>query len=139
MSRERLPSFQHDLHVAANHLRMTKIHQLSSDDEAILLLRQFDLDIDLIRLSPVKHMSDATGSRRCSCQGRLRKAVVKQLDQAACSLPLGRQASRCERCLEDANSFRGRLVAGDRRRVEYSLPESLMETDSHAVGGISHE
>src|SRR6266851_125924 len=66
---------ERELHVAANHLRMAKVQQLPGDDEAIALLLQFDLEIDLIRVSPVEHLSDARGSRACSWQGRLREAV----------------------------------------------------------------
>src|SRR5947199_7043203 len=66
----------HDLHAAANHLRMTKVHQLSSNREAILHLLQFDLEIDLIRVGPIEHLSDAHGGRACSCRSRPRETVV---------------------------------------------------------------
>src|SRR6266478_6087882 len=45
-------------HVAASHLRMANVQQLPGDDEAIALLPQFDLEIDLIRLRAVEHLPD---------------------------------------------------------------------------------
>src|SRR5437879_9819786 len=66
----------HELHAAANHLRMTKVHQLSSNPESILQLLTFGLEIDLIRVGPIEHLSDAHGGRACSCRSRPRETVL---------------------------------------------------------------
>ena len=115
---------EHDLHVAANHLWTANVQQLPSDGEPIALRLQFDLEIDLIRVSPVEQLSDGPGSRTYSCQDRLRKAVVYQLNHAACFLSRDGEASSCECCLDEGNFFRGRLVTSlGRRRVGYFLPK----------------
>src|SRR5258707_1317744 len=66
---------ERELHVAANNLGMANVQQLPGDDEAIALLLQFDLEIDLIRLSAVEHLPDSRVRRARSSQSRLRKAV----------------------------------------------------------------
>src|SRR5260370_35736396 len=109
---------EHDLHVAPNHLWAANVQQLSSDDQPIALRLQLELEIDLIRLSAVEQLSEAPGSRAYSCRDRLRKAVVQQLNHAGCFFPPGHGAGQCERGLDEANFFRGRLVTSlDHRRI----------------------
>src|SRR5258708_5007987 len=109
---------EHDLHVAANHLWAADVQQLSSDDKPIALWLQLELEIDLIGLSAVEQLSDAPGSRAYSCQDRLRKAVVQQLNRAGCFLSPSHRAGQCECGLDEANFFRGRLVTSlDHRRI----------------------
>ena len=71
------------MHADINGAGTASVEQLSHDDEPIAVRLGFDLNVNLVMLSPVKHLPDMHSSRACSWRERLGKAVVYQVDCAA--------------------------------------------------------
>src|SRR5467141_1055765 len=111
------------LHVAADDSRRTDIQELTCNHEAIAFRLRFNLDINLVGVSAIEHLSSSQTARTRTRQHRLQETVEQHFDQAAHFLPLLGAASRSECRFGDSLVRRGRLIALlDCRRVVNLLP-----------------
>src|ERR1700722_1951892 len=91
---------------------MTEIEQLSGDDQAVIARLGLDLNVELIGISSIKHLSCPYYNRTSSGHGRLPEAVEQDLDNASGLLLWLRHARRGEHCFGQAHGNRWRLITG---------------------------
>src|SRR6266481_3473212 len=98
--------------------------EAKTEGNRLMVTGQF-LDVNLVRVSAIEHLSSSQTARTRAGQHRLQETVEQHFDQAALCLPLLGAAGRSECCFGDSHVRRGRLIALlDCRRVVNLLPRS---------------
>src|SRR5580700_6909497 len=90
---------------------MAEIEQLASDDQAVAARIGLDLNVDLIWVSSIKHLSCSYYDRTSSGDGWLQEAVEQDVDDASGLFFWLRHACCGERCFGKAHSTGWRLIA----------------------------